>query len=260
MKYKRGFPESAQLVVVDDEDQNLYLFKDHFGDHFNLKLFQNPSKASQHVRENPKVLLVVTDQSMPEVKGQDLAERVKSERAYLNCIMVTANPENDKNLMYSSLRHKFFFDFLQKPIDFENRHAELLDLFEQAMVGSFKAFKNTRYTEASEAFTATPITMQEHDHIKKLVSANFSKELKLEAGLSEVTILKRVDGIFVEIASLEKHENGSWMIGIEEHLSHRLINSSESVRAMITRRELGDVFNAVLNSKEFENQKKALVA
>ncbi|MBW8890598.1 MAG: hypothetical protein JF616_22825, partial [Fibrobacteres bacterium] len=53
------------VVYVDDEEENLFVFRRRFSKRLNLRTFSNPNEALAFIRDNPDVVLVLTDESMP---------------------------------------------------------------------------------------------------------------------------------------------------------------------------------------------------
>ena len=109
------------IVFVDDEQENLFLFKRQFKTNFNIELFDDPNKAFKYIIKNDPIALVVTDQVMPSMTGLELCEKVQEIKSTTFFIMITGNPENDDDLMYKALQQNKFYDFINKPLDFENQ-------------------------------------------------------------------------------------------------------------------------------------------
>jgi CheY-like chemotaxis protein len=121
------------VVYVDDEEENLFIFRRKFGKDFNLKLFSNPQKALDFINTNSEVALVITDEVMPGLRGNKLCEEVRRAKPFMKFILITGNPENDENLMYKSLRRGRFYEFIQKPVDFDGKRKEYIELINSIM-------------------------------------------------------------------------------------------------------------------------------
>lgn len=118
------------VVYVDDEEENIFIFKRQFGKSLNLKTFTNPTEALQFIKSNEEVGLVITDEIMPGLRGNELCDEVQKVKPNMKFILITGNPNHDADLMYSSLRGNRFFDFLQKPVDFSARGGEILNMIQ----------------------------------------------------------------------------------------------------------------------------------
>ncbi len=116
------------VVYVDDEEQNIFVFKRKFSKYFKLQTFTNPFEALAFIKETPEVGLVITDEVMPGMRGNELCTEVKKLVPSMAFILITGNPENDNNLLYRTLRQNRFFEFFQKPVDFDTRREEYLGI------------------------------------------------------------------------------------------------------------------------------------
>lgn len=133
-----GAPVANPLVVyVDDEEENLFIFKRKFSSSFNLKTFVNPLEALEFIRANNDVALVITDEVMPVLTGNGLCDAVHETKPNLKFILITGNPQSDDDLMYRTLRQNRFYEFINKPMDFERKGAAYLEMI-QRVVESFR--------------------------------------------------------------------------------------------------------------------------
>lgn len=226
---------NSLLVYVDDEKSNTYLFADQFEDKFNIKVFNDPKEAEHFVLVNDSVLLVVTDQQMPLLNGLNLAENIKKNKPFLSFIMLTANPENDRDLMYKSLKNNLFYDFLQKPLEFEKKTA-LVDLFVNAINSAFNDFLKVDFDKASKAFCRNPINLEERALIKKIVAKYFPSKVELNFRLSDFELIPEGTGsINTKMrVVVEKQLGGDWCL-------YEVNNSKRTSCA--TSRKVENIFN-----------------
>lgn len=128
----KGFQKRKDLevVYVDDEPENLFIFKRKYGKRLNLKTFENPIEALEYILKNPKVGLVITDEVMPKLSGNELCDAVKKSKPNLKFILITGNPNHDSDLMYLTLRKNRFYEFINKPVDFENKAEEYFSMIQ----------------------------------------------------------------------------------------------------------------------------------
>lgn len=117
------------MVYVDDEDANLMVFKRRFHRILKIMYFTDPLAALDFILNDANVALVLTDEVMPNMTGNELCDRVHALKPAVKFILLTGNPNNEEDLAYRSTRHNRFYEFLQKPLDLENRFAELESLF-----------------------------------------------------------------------------------------------------------------------------------
>jgi CheY-like chemotaxis protein len=112
------------VVYVDDEEENLFIFRRRYAKRLNLRTYSKPEEALAFIKESPDVVLVLTDESMPGMSGNQLRDLVHTTKPFLKFILITGNPGGDENLMHNSLRHGRFFDFINKPLDFDKKGEE----------------------------------------------------------------------------------------------------------------------------------------
>lgn len=121
------------VVYVDDEEENLFVFNRKFGKRLNLKTFTQPAEALEFILSNPSVSLVITDEVMPRLSGNELCDAVHKAKPMMKFILVTGNPNSDGDLMYKSLKGNRFYDFISKPVDFERKGEDYFAMFRKAL-------------------------------------------------------------------------------------------------------------------------------
>jgi CheY-like chemotaxis protein len=124
---------NPQVVYVDDEEENLFVFKRKFGKELNLKTFTDPVAALEYIKTEESVSLVITDEVMPIMGGNALCDEVHKAKPMLKFILITGNPNNDDDLLYRSLRQSRFYEFINKPVDLENKGKEYLNMFREIL-------------------------------------------------------------------------------------------------------------------------------
>jgi CheY-like chemotaxis protein len=129
-----GIPNPV-VVYVDDEEENLFVFRRKFGKRVNLRTFSDPKEALAFIKDSPEVVLVLTDEVMPGMTGNQLCDEVHKTRPVLKFILITGNPGGDENLMHRSLRHGRFYDFINKPLDFEAKGEEYFAALNKVVMG-----------------------------------------------------------------------------------------------------------------------------
>jgi CheY-like chemotaxis protein len=123
------------VVYVDDEEENIFVFKRYFGKALRLVTFTDPESAFDFIRKESAVALVITDQVMPKLNGTALCNAIRRTKPFLKFILLTGNPAGDSDLMYSSLRHGKFHDFISKPLDLQKRGPEYLEMIQSLLKG-----------------------------------------------------------------------------------------------------------------------------
>jgi CheY-like chemotaxis protein len=118
------------VVYVDDEEENIFVFKRKFGKRLNLKTFTDPVAALAFIRADDKVALVITDEVMPKLSGNELCDEVHKVKPFMKFVLITGNPNNEGDLMYRALRKNRFYDFINKPVDFDKYGEEYFLMFQ----------------------------------------------------------------------------------------------------------------------------------
>ncbi len=122
--------QDAIVVYVDDEEENLFVFKRKFGKKLNLVTFSKPIEALDYIQKTSNVGLVITDEVMPKMTGNVLCDEVKKSKPNLKFILITGNPDQDDNLLYNSLRQNRFYEFFHKPVDFDKEGEQYLNMIQ----------------------------------------------------------------------------------------------------------------------------------
>jgi CheY-like chemotaxis protein len=128
---------NPMVVYVDDEEENLFIFRRKFGKRFNLRTYANSQEALGFIKDSPDVVLVVTDEVMPGMTGNQLCDEVHKSKPFLKFILITGNPSGDDNLLHRTLRHGRFYDFINKPLDLERKGEEYFEIINRVVSGDF---------------------------------------------------------------------------------------------------------------------------
>jgi len=106
------------ILVVDDEDLIRELLADALSDDFKVLSARNGEEALTLFKQHrDEIELVITDLIMPQMRGDELAERVRELRPTLPIIFISGyEREIETNLLLAKGRAAF----LPKPFDVEN--------------------------------------------------------------------------------------------------------------------------------------------
>lgn len=118
------------VVYVDDEEENIFVFQRKYGKRLNIKSFTDSARALEFIKSDENVSLVITDEVMPNMGGNELCDAVHVTKPMMKFILMTGNPNNDGDLMYRTLRSNRFYDFINKPVDFENKGEQYFKLIQ----------------------------------------------------------------------------------------------------------------------------------
>jgi two-component system cell cycle sensor histidine kinase/response regulator CckA len=70
-----------RILIVDDEPQILVALEDLLSDDFTVITSQTPENALARIEEDPNIAVVITDQRMPRMTGDELLARMSSQTA-----------------------------------------------------------------------------------------------------------------------------------------------------------------------------------
>ncbi len=78
------------ILLVDDNKAALSALRDHLdGLGYRVRAFSKPRKALQAAAEDPEIALLLSDMSMPEMRGDELARRLRESRPDLPIIFMS---------------------------------------------------------------------------------------------------------------------------------------------------------------------------
>jgi CheY-like chemotaxis protein len=129
--------QNPVVVYVDDEEENLFVFRRRYAKRLNLRTYSDPREALGFILDNPDVVLVLTDESMPGMSGNQLCDEVHKTKPFMKFVLITGNPGGDENLMHRSLRHGRFYDFINKPLDFDKKGEEYFESMSKVLSGDW---------------------------------------------------------------------------------------------------------------------------
>src|SRR5262245_7638619 len=75
--YAFAAQEKPQILLVDDEPQVLVALEDMLGDGLSVFATDQPERALRLVEEQPEIAVVVSDQRMPRMTGNELLSRLR---------------------------------------------------------------------------------------------------------------------------------------------------------------------------------------
>ncbi|MCS6989223.1 MAG: response regulator [Chloroherpetonaceae bacterium] len=114
------------ILVADDEDLIRELLADALSDDFNVLVACDGEAAfALYERHRDEVALVITDLIMPNLRGDELAEKLRASRPNLPIIFISGY---EGEIQTQALLAKGNSAFLQKPFDIESLMSALRDV------------------------------------------------------------------------------------------------------------------------------------
>jgi signal transduction histidine kinase len=102
------------ILYVDDEKANRIVFEQSFGARFRVRSVQSGREALELLRVEP-VAVLVTDQRMPEMSGQDLLQQAKT--LYPDTVRVVITAHSDLDPILSAVNEGLVARYIIKPWD-----------------------------------------------------------------------------------------------------------------------------------------------
>ena len=131
------------VLYVDDEPENLYLFRSLLEDQYNVETAETGAQALAVLAER-EVQVLMADQRMPGISGIQLLETVAKEYPQTIRILVTGYPDID--VVIDAINRGAVYRYLSKPWDIEEIKATIrnaIELYElklknQSLIGSLR--------------------------------------------------------------------------------------------------------------------------
>jgi two-component system chemotaxis sensor kinase CheA len=140
-----GFNDKFEILFIDDETDITQSYLDNFNrEGFKTVVFSEPRKAVEYINENfSKIILVFTDQNMPECSGTNLVDMLNPEAKEIPVVMVSGYldvdliEEANKSGIKESLPKPLAHDMLEKLIEKHAKGREEVLIEEKEMIQHF---------------------------------------------------------------------------------------------------------------------------
>lgn len=103
---------AAAIVLVDDEPENL-IFLQKVLKQYPFESFTNPLEAYEFIQKNKSVVMLITDQKMPELSGIDLVKMVNSTQRDILSIIISAYTDPDD--LVDAVNSRLIYKYIIKP-------------------------------------------------------------------------------------------------------------------------------------------------
>lgn len=107
-------PRGLPILLVDDEEVALELFKDNFGDDFTVFTAESGAAALEILRETP-IALILCDQRMPGMLGTEFFAEVR--KTYPDVIRILVTAFADLKALVSAINAGQIYQYVEKPWD-----------------------------------------------------------------------------------------------------------------------------------------------
>ena len=117
----------GQIVYIDDEEHNLYLFEGIFEDDFNIVTYDSARSLLDDISVLNNSHIVVSDMKMPGMSGIELILALKKQHPIIPCYILSAYPFEKE--VSGFIKNGTVKGFFSKPFN----TAELLREFEKVI-------------------------------------------------------------------------------------------------------------------------------
>ena len=136
--------EKAHILYVDDELDNLTVFKSTFRRDYKIHLANSAKEGVEILKENPQIQLVITDQRMPEITGVEFLESIIPN--YPKAIRMILTGFSDMEALVDSINKGQVYKYITKPWDRD----KLKETIDKAIESSKTSVKSTETTNNEE--------------------------------------------------------------------------------------------------------------
>ena len=102
--------EKVTLLYVDDEELNLKLFELNFRKKFNVLTAESGAEGIKQLKENPQIVVVISDMKMSGMSGIDFIRLAKKDFPHIRFFILTGFDitEEIADALNERLIHKYF--------------------------------------------------------------------------------------------------------------------------------------------------------
>jgi signal transduction histidine kinase len=187
-------PKEHLILFVDDEHASRVVFQQSFGKRFRVKVVDTGEKALDVIKEEP-VAVLVTDQRMPGMSGDELLERVKAISPDTLRIVVTAY--SDLEPILRAVNEGLVVRYIIKPWDRVELENMLVWALEVYTVGRTNSAVQLRLIQTERVLTLGQVTAAVIHDLKQPLAA-------IAVNLHELKKLGEVAPVLTRIASAKE--------------------------------------------------------
>ncbi len=104
---------TPELLYVDDEEPNLFLFQAQFRDDFKVVTAPGGEEGLKVLKENPNIKIVISDMKMPMMDGLQFIREARKDYPEKEYIILTGYAINEE--IQQALENGEIARYLQKP-------------------------------------------------------------------------------------------------------------------------------------------------
>lgn len=105
--------EKIKVLYVDDEQNNLISFKAAFRFDYNVFIADSPDAAIVHLKANPDISVILSDQKMPDKTGVEFFEDIRKE--FPNPVRILITGYADIEAVINAINRGHVYRYIKKP-------------------------------------------------------------------------------------------------------------------------------------------------
>jgi two-component system, sensor histidine kinase and response regulator len=160
--------EKPSILYVDDEEDNLVVFKSTFRKNYKIFTATSANEGRRIVKENPELHVIITDQRMPEINGVDFLKSILHENP--DPIRMVLSGFSDMEAIINAINEGKIYRYIPKPWD-ESEIKMTID----AAIELFVLQRKNRELMNNLAEYNKRLEVTVHDRTKDLQEANEKK-------------------------------------------------------------------------------------
>lgn len=196
-------PKASDLIIyVDDEKPNRVVFEHSFGSRYRIQTAESAEEALDLLAREPAAV-VITDQRMPDVTGNDLLTRVKA--LYPDVIRLVITAYSDFEPLLRAVNEGLVARYIIKPFDRAELDQLLAWALEAHRLGHYESALRVRLLEVERLATLGTIAgMTLHDFKSPLMSLSYNVQRLEQLSESIPTLRKLVKAHDTEMREADR--------------------------------------------------------
>jgi two-component system, sensor histidine kinase and response regulator len=138
--------DKIKVLYIDDEQNNLVSFKASFRFDYNVYIANNTDEAISHLRQNPDISVILSDQKMPDKTGVEFFEEIRKE--FPNPVRILITGYADIESVINAINRGHVFRYIKKPWSEEDIRSSIDQAHKFYITTALLAIKNEELQKA----------------------------------------------------------------------------------------------------------------
>lgn len=171
--------EKAHILYVDDEPDNLTVFKSTFRRFYKIHTANSALEGIEILKENPQIEVIITDQRMPETTGVEFLEKILPE--YPHSVRMILTGFSDIEAIIDSINKGQVYRYITKPWNPEELQITIDKAIQARRSNNSQANLSSDITEQLQKFESEISQLKEELYTKNLeinTNLNYSRKIQ----------------------------------------------------------------------------------